>query len=133
MISYKIYFLGYGFFYDVMAPYKLSMIRAICREQFEYMAQLNSSLKDCGLTEDLLMESTQLIDRYQTLLRQLCDSEEEVQLPSAEDQSFSDLAHDVIQWITEIKEALMVLNSSEGSMPLAERIQKIKVLLIFRG
>ncbi|XP_054988523.1 nesprin-2 isoform X1 [Sorex araneus] len=103
------------------------------RERFESMAQLNNSLRECGLTEEeLLMESTQLIDRYQALLTQFCESEEEVKLPSAEDQSFSDLAHDVIQWITEIKEALMVLNSSEGRMPLEERIQKIKEIILLK-
>ncbi|XP_055989127.1 nesprin-2 isoform X2 [Sorex fumeus] len=104
------------------------------RELFESMAQLNNSLRECGLTEEeeLLMESTQLIDRYQALLTQFCESEEEVKLPSAHDQNLSDLAHDVIQWITEIKEALMVLNSSEGKMPLEERIQKIKEIILLK-
>ncbi|KAG8511744.1 Nesprin-2, partial [Galemys pyrenaicus] len=104
------------------------------REQFESMAQLNNSLKECGFTEEeeILTESTHLVDRYQTLLRQLCEIEEEDKLPPAEDQSFNDLAHDVIQWITEIKESLMVLNSSEGKMPLEERIQKIKEIILLK-
>ncbi|XP_054546967.1 nesprin-2 isoform X3 [Talpa occidentalis] len=104
------------------------------REQFESMAQLNNSLKEHGFTEEeeILTESTHLIDRYQTLLRQLCEIEEEDKLPPAEDQSFNDLAHDVIQWITEIKESLMVLNSSEGKMPLEERIQKIKEIILLK-
>lgn len=101
----------------------------IYREQFESMAQLNSSSKKCGLTEEeeIILESTRLIDRYQALLRQICEIEEEDKLPSDEDQSFNDLAQDVIHWITGIKESLMVLNSSEGQMPLEETIQKIKV------
>ncbi|XP_004681849.1 PREDICTED: nesprin-2 isoform X2 [Condylura cristata] len=105
------------------------------REQFESMAQLNNSLKEHGFTEEeeeILTESTHLIDRYQTLLRQLCEIEEEDKLPPTEDQSFNDLAHDVIQWITEIKESLMVLNSSEGKMPLEERIQKIKEIILLK-
>lgn len=95
-------------------------------EQFESVAQLNNSLKEYGFTEeeDIIMESTCLMDRYQTLLRQLSEIEEEDKLPPTEDQSFNDLAHDVIHWIKEIKESLMVLNSSEGKMPLEERIQK---------
>ena len=104
------------------------MIFGIYREQFESMAQLNNSLKECGLTEEeIIMESTCLTDRYQALLRQICAIKEEDKLPPAEDQSFNDLAQDVIHWITGIKESLMVLNSSEGQMPLEETIQKIKV------
>lgn len=101
----------------------------IYREQFESLAQLNSSLKEYGLTEEeeIIVESTHLIDRYQTFLRQLCEIDEEAKLPPTEDQSFNDLAHDAIHWIAGIKESLMVLNSSEGKMPLEERIQKIKV------
>lgn len=105
------------------------MIFGIYREQFESMAQLNNSLKEYGLTEEeeIIMESTHLTDRYQTLLRQLCEIDEDNKLLPAEDQSFKDLAHDVMCWITGIKESLMVLNSSEGKMTLEERIQKIKV------
>ncbi|XP_049467402.1 nesprin-2 isoform X6 [Panthera uncia] len=104
------------------------------REQFESMAQLNNSLKEYGLTEEeeIIMESTHLIDRYQTFLRQLCEIDEEDKLPPTEDQSFNDLAHDVIHWIAGIKESLMVLNSSEGKMPLEERIQKIKEIILLK-
>ncbi|XP_058149276.1 nesprin-2 isoform X2 [Dasypus novemcinctus] len=104
------------------------------REQFESLTQLNNSLKEYGLTEEeeLITESTHLNDRYQTLLRQLCETEEEDKLPPAENQSFNDLAHDVVRWITEIKESLMVLNSSEGKMPLEERIQKIKEIILLK-
>ncbi|XP_042637078.1 nesprin-2 [Orycteropus afer afer] len=104
------------------------------REQFESLAQLKNCLKDYGLSEEeeIMAESTHLIDRYQTILRQLCEIEEEDKLPSAEDQSFNDLAHDVIHWITESKESLMVLNSSEGKMPLEERIQKIKEIILLK-
>ena len=105
------------------------MIFGIYREQFESMAQLNNSVKEYGITEEeeIVTESTHLINRYQTLLGQLCEIDEEDKLPPTKDQSFNDLAHDVIRWITGIKESLMVLNSSEGKMPLEERIQKIKV------
>ncbi|XP_036165466.1 nesprin-2 isoform X3 [Myotis myotis] len=101
------------------------------REQFETVAQLNNSLKECGLTEEeeIILESTHLIDRYQALLRQI---EEEDKLPPAKDQSFNDLAQDVIHWITGIKESLMVLNSSEGQMPLEETIQKIKEIILLK-
>uniref|UniRef100_A0A2K6TJ47 Spectrin repeat containing nuclear envelope protein 2 n=1 Tax=Saimiri boliviensis boliviensis TaxID=39432 RepID=A0A2K6TJ47_SAIBB len=104
------------------------------REQFESVAQLNNSLKEFGFTEEeeIIMESTCLMDRYQTLLRQLSEIEEEDKLPPMEDQSFNDLAHDVIHWIKEIKESLMVLNSSEGKMPLEERIQKIKEIILLK-
>ncbi|XP_008061512.1 nesprin-2 [Carlito syrichta] len=103
------------------------------REQFESMAQLNNSLKDYGLAEEEVMtESTHVIAQYQTLLRQFGEIEEEDKLPPAEDQSCDDLAHDVIHWITEIKESLMVLNSSEGKMPLEERIQKIKEIILLK-
>uniref|UniRef100_A0A2K5EX71 Spectrin repeat containing nuclear envelope protein 2 n=1 Tax=Aotus nancymaae TaxID=37293 RepID=A0A2K5EX71_AOTNA len=104
------------------------------REQFESVAQLNSSLKEYGFTEEeeIIMQSTCLMDRYQTLLRQLSEIEEEDKLPPTEDQSFNDLAHDVIHWIKEIKESLMVLNSSEGKMPLQERIQKIKEIILLK-
>ncbi|XP_063118254.1 nesprin-2 isoform X7 [Rattus norvegicus] len=105
------------------------------REQFETVAQLTDSLKELGLTEgeETIKESTHLIDRYQTLLRQLREIEEESNLPAAEDQSFNDLAHDVIHWIKEIKESLMALNSSEGQMPLEERIQKIKEIIALKA
>ncbi|CAO2586640.1 Syne2, partial [Lemmus lemmus] len=98
------------------------------REQFESVARMNDSLKEHGLTggEETIKESTQLIDRYQTLLRQLHEIEEEDKSAPTEDQSFNDLVHDVAHWIKEIKESLMALNSSEGKMPLEERIQKIK-------
>ncbi|XP_045666543.1 nesprin-2 isoform X3 [Ursus americanus] len=104
------------------------------REQFESLAQLNSSLKEYGLTEEeeIIVESTHLIDRYQTFLRQLCEIDEEAKLPPTEDQSFNDLAHDAIHWIAGIKESLMVLNSSEGKMPLEERIQKIKEIILLK-
>ncbi|XP_006864630.1 PREDICTED: nesprin-2 [Chrysochloris asiatica] len=104
------------------------------REQFASLAQLNNSLKEYGLSEEeeIIAESTHLLDRYQTLLRQLCESEEEEKLHPTEDQSFNDLAHDVIHWITESKESLMVLNSSEGKMPLEERIQKIKEIILLK-
>ncbi|XP_047397719.1 nesprin-2 isoform X2 [Sciurus carolinensis] len=104
------------------------------REQFESVVQLNNSLKEHGLTEEeeIINESTCLIDRYQTLLRQLHEIEEEDKLPPAEDQSFNDLEHDVIHWIKEIKESLMALNSSEGKMPLEERIQKIKEIILLK-
>ncbi|XP_028644870.1 nesprin-2-like [Grammomys surdaster] len=103
------------------------------REQFETVAQLSDSLKEHGLTEEeeTIKESTHLIDRYQALLRQLHEIEEE-KPPTAEDQSFNDLAHDVIHWIKEIKESLMALNSSEGKMPLEERIQKIKEIIALK-
>uniref|UniRef100_A0A2I3GWZ8 Spectrin repeat containing nuclear envelope protein 2 n=1 Tax=Nomascus leucogenys TaxID=61853 RepID=A0A2I3GWZ8_NOMLE len=104
------------------------------REQFESVAQLNNSLKEYGFTEDeeIIMESTCLMDRYQTLLKQLSEIEEEEKLPPTEDQSFNDLAHHVIHWIKEIKESLMVLNSSEGKMPLEERIKKIKEIILLK-
>ncbi|XP_059135375.1 nesprin-2 isoform X3 [Peromyscus eremicus] len=104
------------------------------REQFETVARLNDSLKEHGLTqaEETVKESTHLIDRYQTLLRQLHEIEEEDKIPPAEDQSFNDLAHDVTHWIKEIKESLMALNSSEGKMPLEERIQKIKEIILLK-
>ncbi|XP_022426107.2 nesprin-2 isoform X3 [Delphinapterus leucas] len=104
------------------------------REQFESMAQLNNSVKEYGITEEeeIVTESTHLINRYQTLLGQLCEIDEEDKLPPAKDQSFNDLAHDVIRWITGIKESLMVLNSSEGKMPLEERIQKIKEIILLK-
>lgn len=108
---------------------KLSMVFGNYREQFETVAHLSDSLKERGLTEgeETIRDATHLIDRYQALLRQLHEIEEEDKLPAAEDQGFNDLAHDVIHWIKEIKESLMALNSSEGKMPLEERIQKIKV------
>ncbi|XP_048217916.1 nesprin-2 isoform X2 [Perognathus longimembris pacificus] len=104
------------------------------REHFESVVQLNNSLKEHGFTEEeeIIAESTRLIDRYQTLLRQLPENEEEAKLPPAEDQSLPDLAHDVILWIKEIKESLMALNSSEGKMPLEERIQKIKEIILLK-
>ncbi|XP_058511514.1 nesprin-2 isoform X4 [Ochotona princeps] len=104
------------------------------REQFESMAQLNSSLKEFGLNEEeaITIESTRLLDRYQGLLRQVRDIEEEDKLPRTEDPSFNDLARDVIHWIKEIKESLMALNSSEGKMPLEERIQKIKEIILLK-
>ncbi|XP_023373370.1 nesprin-2 isoform X2 [Otolemur garnettii] len=103
------------------------------REQFESMAQLNNSLKEYGLSdEEAIIESTHLIDRYQTFLRKLEEIEEEDKLPPAENQSFHDLADDVIHWIDEIKESLLVLNSSEGKMPLEERIQKIKEIILLK-
>ncbi|KAL0602285.1 Nesprin-2 [Plecturocebus cupreus] len=70
----------------------------LLREQFESVAQLNNSLKEYGFTEEeeIIMESTCLMDRYQTLLRQLSEIEEEDKLPPTEDQSFNDLAHDEI-------------------------------------
>ncbi|KAM5273601.1 nesprin-2 [Ctenodactylus gundi] len=104
------------------------------REQFESVAQLNNFLKEHGLTEEeeIIVESTHLIGRYQTLLRQLHAIEEEEKLPPAEDQAFNDLARDVIHWIQEIKESLMALNSSEGKMPLEERIQKIKEIILLK-
>lgn len=125
----KMCFLGIWFLKVCRGSYNLPMIFGIYREQFESMAQLNNSVKQYGITEEeeIVTESTHLIDRYQTLLRQICEIDKEDKLPPAEDQSFSDLAHDVIHWITGIKESLMVLNSSEGKMPLEERIHKIKV------
>nr|XP_045011461.1 nesprin-2 isoform X3 [Jaculus jaculus] len=103
------------------------------REQFESVAQLNNSMKEHGLTEEeVITESTRLVDRYQSLLRQLHAIEEEDKLPPADDQSLNDLAHDVIHWIKEIKESLMALNSSEGQMPLEERIQKIKEIILLK-
>ncbi|XP_051051966.1 nesprin-2 [Phodopus roborovskii] len=104
------------------------------REQFETVAQLNDSLKQRGLTEveATIKESTHLIDRYQGLSRQLQEIEEEDKLSPAEDQSFNGLAHDVTHWIREIKESLMALNSSEGKMPLEERIQKIKEIILLK-
>ncbi|XP_038193388.1 nesprin-2 isoform X4 [Arvicola amphibius] len=104
------------------------------REQFESVAQMNDSLKEQGLTggEETIKESTQLIDRYQTLLTQLHEIEEEDKSAPAEDQSFNDLVHDVAHWIKEIKESLMALNSSEGKMPLEERIQKIKEIILLK-
>ncbi|XP_006891859.1 PREDICTED: nesprin-2 [Elephantulus edwardii] len=105
------------------------------REQFASLAHLNNSLKECGLREEeeeIMADSAHLIDRYQTFLRHLCQSEEDTKLPPAADQSFNDLADDVIRWITESKESLMVLNSSEGQMPLEERIQKIKEIILLK-
>ncbi|XP_063097180.1 nesprin-2 isoform X2 [Cavia porcellus] len=103
------------------------------REQFESVAQLSSFLKERGLEEEeVIMQSTHLMGRYQTFLRQLGRTEEEPQLPSEEGQSFDDLAHGVIHWIKEIKESLMALNSSEGKMPLEERIQKIKEIILLK-
>ncbi|XP_029396520.1 nesprin-2 isoform X4 [Mus pahari] len=104
------------------------------REQFETVAQLSDSLKEHGLAEgeEPIKESTHLIDRYQALWRQLHEIEDEDKLPATEDQSFNDLAHDVIHWIKEIKESLMALNSSEGKMPLEERIQKIKEIIALK-
>ncbi|XP_076978529.1 nesprin-2 isoform X1 [Tamandua tetradactyla] len=103
------------------------------REQFESLNQLNDSLKEYGLAEEeLITESTHLNDKYQTFLKQICEIEEEDKSPPAEDQSFNGLAHDVVHWITGIKESLMVLNSSEGKMPLEERIQKIKEIILLK-
>lgn len=70
------------------------------------MAQLNNSVKQYGITEEeeIVTESTHLVDRYQTLLRQICETDKEDKLP--DDQSFNDLAHDVIHWITGTKNPL---------------------------
>ncbi|GAB1297538.1 Nesprin-2 [Apodemus speciosus] len=115
-------------------PDLFSQVLTRKREQFETVAQLSDSLKERGLTEgeETIKDTTHLIDRYQALLRQLHETEEEDKLPAPEDQSFNDLAHDVIHWIKEIKESLMALNSSEGKMPLEERIQKIKEIIALK-
>ncbi|EPY86172.1 hypothetical protein CB1_000324018 [Camelus ferus] len=109
-------------------------LQQLLREQFESMAQLSNSVKEYGFTEEeeIVMESTRLTDRYQTLLRQICETDEEDKLHPAEVQPLHDLEHDVIHWITGIKESLMVLNSSEGRMPLEERIQKIKEIILLK-
>ncbi|XP_074146434.1 nesprin-2 isoform X1 [Sminthopsis crassicaudata] len=102
------------------------------RQLFESFAQLNNSLMKFGLLrEEIVIESTHLVEEYETFLTQVCEIENH-QSPTAEDQSFEDLVHDVFSWIMGIKESLMVLNSTEGKMPLEERIQKIKEIILLK-
>ncbi|XP_056666845.1 nesprin-2 isoform X2 [Monodelphis domestica] len=102
------------------------------RQLFESLAELNNSLKKFGLTrEEIVIESTNLIEKYETFLTQVCEKGNH-QSPAAVDQSFEDLVHDVFSWIMGIKESLMVLNSTEGKMPLEERIQKIKEIILLK-
>lgn len=63
-----------------MALIIFSMIFGIYREQFESMAQLNNSVKQYGITEEeeIVTESTHLVDRYQTLLRQICETDKRI-------------------------------------------------------
>ncbi|XP_075387998.1 nesprin-2 isoform X2 [Tenrec ecaudatus] len=104
------------------------------REQFASLAQLNNSLKEYGLgeEEEIIAESTLLMERYQAFLRRFDEHGGEEMLSPADDQRFHELAQDVIHWITECKDSLMVLNSSEGKMPLEERIQKIKEIILLK-
>ncbi|XP_074092082.1 nesprin-2 isoform X2 [Macrotis lagotis] len=102
------------------------------RQLFETFAQLNDSLKKSGLIrEEIVIESTHLVEKYETFLIQVCKTEN-YQSPPAEDQNFEDLVQDVFSWIMGIKESLMVLNSTEGKMPLEERIQKIKEIILLK-
>ncbi|XP_072485533.1 nesprin-2 isoform X2 [Notamacropus eugenii] len=101
------------------------------RQLFESFAQLNNSLKKFGLIrEEIVIESTHLVEEYETFLAQVCEIGNHQ--PPPEDQSFEDLVHDVFSWIMGIKESLMVLNSTEGKMPLEERIQKIKEIILLK-
>lgn len=88
------------------------------------MVQLNNFLKEYGFIEEeeIIMEFIYLIDRYQILLRQLCEIDEDNKLFFVEDQSFKDFVYDVICWIIGIKEFFMVLNLFEGKMIFEERI-----------
>uniref|UniRef100_A0A4X2LQP5 Nesprin-2 n=1 Tax=Vombatus ursinus TaxID=29139 RepID=A0A4X2LQP5_VOMUR len=102
------------------------------RQLFESFAQLNNSLKKFGLIrEEIVIESTHLVEEYETFLTQVCEVGDH-QPPPPEDQNFEDLVHDVFAWIMGIKESLMVLNSTEGKMPLEERIQKIKEIVLLK-
>ncbi|XP_068947829.1 nesprin-2 [Petaurus breviceps papuanus] len=102
------------------------------RQLFDSFAQLNNSLKKFGLIrEEIVIESTHLVEEYETFLTQVCEIGNH-HSPPAEDQNFEDLVHDVFSWIMGIKESLMVLNSTEGKMPLEERIQKIKEIILIK-
>uniref|UniRef100_A0A6I8NCE0 Nesprin-2 n=1 Tax=Ornithorhynchus anatinus TaxID=9258 RepID=A0A6I8NCE0_ORNAN len=103
------------------------------RDSFDALAQLTNSLEKSGLTsEETVTEGTRLVSRYQALLSRLSDQQGECELLSVVDQNFEDLAQETFSWITEIKESLIALNSTEGTMPLEERIQKIKEITLLK-
>ncbi|XP_061854786.1 nesprin-2 isoform X2 [Colius striatus] len=97
------------------------------RKPFDSMAQLTNSLREAGLTEyETILEASDVISRYQTLVIHVSEMAGNTERLPVEDQDFEELALDVSLWIKKLEEAVNKLSSQESELPSDERIHQIK-------
>ncbi|NXX79168.1 SYNE2 protein, partial [Urocolius indicus] len=97
------------------------------RKPFDSMAQLVNSLREAGLTEyEAILEASDLISRYQTLVIHVSEMAGNTERLPVEDQDFEELAQDVSLWIKKLEEAVNKLSSQESELPSDERIHQIQ-------
>ncbi|XP_042654923.1 nesprin-2 isoform X2 [Tyto alba] len=96
------------------------------RKPFDSIAQLASSLREAGLTDETVSEATDLISRYQTLKTHVSEMSGNTERLPVEGQNFEELAQDVSSWIRKLEEAVNNLSSQENELPSDKRIDQIK-------
>ncbi|XP_015279037.1 PREDICTED: nesprin-2-like, partial [Gekko japonicus] len=92
------------------------------REPFDSLAWLASSLRQSGFSSDeVVLESTELVDRYKTLLSHVRKNLGVSQALSVEEKNFEELAQSTLSWVQRVKDSISELMYEEAKMPLEEK------------
>ncbi|XP_062974204.1 nesprin-2-like [Elgaria multicarinata webbii] len=103
------------------------------RESFDSFAWLANSLRNSGFSsDDLILESTQLVSRYKSLLSQVRKRLRLPQVLSAEEKNFEELAQSMFCWVQRLKESVLRLSSKETKIPVEERLCQIKEIVLLK-
>ncbi|XP_054826558.1 nesprin-2-like isoform X2 [Eublepharis macularius] len=100
------------------------------RESFDSLAWLANSLGQSGFSSDeMVLESTELVERYKTLLSHVRKNIGAFQALSAEEKNFEELAQSTFLWVQKVKDSVFGLRSEEAKIPLEERLCQIKEIV----
>ncbi|XP_077180010.1 nesprin-2 isoform X2 [Paroedura picta] len=103
------------------------------RESFDSLAWLASSLRQSGFSGDeVVLESTELVDRYKTLLSYVRKNLGVYQALSAEEKNFDELAQSTFLWVERVNKSISQLRYEDVQMPLEEKLSQIKEIILLR-
>ncbi|XP_060117529.1 nesprin-2 [Heteronotia binoei] len=103
------------------------------RESFDSLAWLARSLSQSGFSSDeMVLGSTELVDRYKTLLSRVRKNLGVSQALSVEEKNFEELAQSMLSWVQRVKDSVSELRSEEAKMTSEEKLCQIKEIVRLR-
>ncbi|KAL8168819.1 UNVERIFIED_CONTAM: hypothetical protein K2H54_018436 [Gekko kuhli] len=103
------------------------------RESFDSLAWLANSLGQSVFPGDeVVLESTELADRYNTLLSHVRKNLGVSQALSVEEKNFEELVQSTLSWVQRVKDSISELMYGEAKMPLEEKVRQIKGIVLLR-
>nr|XP_056707200.1 nesprin-2 [Euleptes europaea] len=103
------------------------------RESFDSLAWLANALTQSGFSSDeVVLESAELADRYETLLCHVRKNLGASQALSVEEKNLEELAQNMFSWVQRVKDSISELRSEEAKMPLEERLCRIKEIVLLK-